>query len=209
MYKWNPNERQNEVDEFLTPTVVAKQMAECIPFYGHVAVLDPGANTGRIGEAVREQLAHAFIVGLDIMEDIPTNPAYDIFYQGKDYLTWENDVLLFDVVITNSPYSRPQKNIAELFWHKSIDMLVPGGYGIFLLRTAFLNSLGRYKRLWSNHSGLKEVRVLAERPSFYNDDKREQDHFGTGHTNMHDYAIFVVEKGYTGLPTISWVYDEN
>jgi len=210
VYIWNPQKRLNEVDEFLTPTTVATQMAECIPFSGHFAVLDPGANTGRIGEAVRAQFPeNMFLVGVDLLSGVPVSPAYDVYFDNRDYLTWENNVLLFDVVISNPPYSRPHKDIAEKFVHKSLAMLVSGGYGIFLLRTNFLNSRGRYKRLWKKGMGLREVRVLVKRPSFYDEDMREEDHHGTGHTNMHDYSIFIFEKGYKGQPLISWASNEN
>jgi hypothetical protein len=77
----------------------------------------------------------------------------------------------------------------------ALQLLRPGGQLLFLLRLAFLESQGRYQRLYSG--GLKPVRVwsLVERPSFT----------GNGKTDATTYALFLWQKGWREGCTLDWL----
>ena len=156
-------------------------------------VLDPGAGDGVWGKAVRSYYKNAEITGVEIRK-VAQPKSYDVWY-NSDYLN-HPDILFdgYDLIIGNPPF-----NIAEKFVHHSLENLHPGGYVIFLLRLAFLESKKRYETLyasWNNGwTTPKEVYVSTRRVSF------------TGNQKSDDtpYGIFVWQNGWKGTTSLKWL----
>jgi hypothetical protein len=102
-----------------------------------------------------------------------------------DYLTVSKPSKLYNMIITNPPFS-----LSVAFAEKAITEVVDGGYVILLQR---LNWLGTQKRktFWDNMP-LHSAFVHHKRPSFH----------GTSGTDSIEYAHFVFKKGYIGSPTL-------
>jgi len=200
---YNPEVRNNAVDEFITPSRLIEETVKLLTRHfdraAPIRVLDPGANLGQWGAVVRTLFPNAHIVGVEIME-IDRPSAYNEYYV-HDFLTWETNQK-FDIVIGNPPYSRPKRNIAEMFVRKSYDLLVPEGWLYFLLRTNFANAKSRSRGLFQTHK-LTEM-WFVDRPSFYEQDPRTAQ-FGKKKTNMHDYSLYIWQKDFIGLPTIDFL----
>ncbi len=103
-------------------------------------------------------------------------PACDIFEEGFDFLSPDNDWgdSSYDIIVANPPFS-----IAESFIWKSLELLHPRGVMVYLLRVNFLSSLKR-RKLYAERPP-QEVHVLQRRPSFSYD----------GKTDMTEYAFYV------------------
>lgn len=95
---------------------------------------------------------------------------------GQDFLTYDYKDK-FDLIITNPPYS-----LAFEFIQRALDLVVPGGLVVFLLRLNFLGSIKRAEFL-RNHP--PSVYVSPKRPSFV----------GKG-TDATEYAWFIWSKPY-------------
>ena len=156
-------------------------------------VCDPGAGMGVWGKALKEfpNYKDAYLAGVDQYQTSKVE-GYDSWY-GVDYLEHTPTFSPYDLIIGNPPYSL----IEDFIW-KSLSILNEGGYLVFLMRLAMLESQGRYIRLWDNKTPLKKVIVSARRISFT----------GDGQTDDTAYGSFVWNKGFEGEPTISWMYWE-
>ncbi len=161
---------ESALDQLLVPWLAAAP----------TRILDPGAGAGIWGSAARQRWRHARIVGAELRHDEPMHKAYDSYRYG-DFLSmpWYES---FDLVIGNPPY-----HIAEACVRRSLDLLDEGGYLIFLLRLAFMESLTRAVGLWRDYPCL-DVGVYSKRPSFT----------GDGRTDATAYACFLWKKGYHG-----------
>lgn len=212
--------RNNSVDEFLTPSDLAQAMVNQACYcdtrkFGmkQVKVLDPGANIGRIGTAVKNNihLTNVRLYGIEILINVPHSDIYDVYLESTDYLTWQTDEE-FDYIIGNPPYSHPTKDVAEKFVWKSESLLTNGGILVFLLRSAFRHSKARYYEQARKELGQglfqywypSYIFDLIPRPSYYEKDIREEDHYGKQHTNMHDYSIYIWIKGYNGINNLGY-----
>jgi len=158
-------------------------------------VYDPGAGDGVWGDAARILWDDTFIEGCDL-RNIPQPTAYDHWTNQCDYL--KTDFRFpFDVIMGNPPY-----RYAEQFIRQSLRFVRPsganGGYIIFLLRLAFLESQTRGRGLWLEHPP-KSIHVLVSRPSFT----------GNGKTDATAYAIYIWQKGWTGITELKWLDWEN
>jgi SAM-dependent methyltransferase len=155
-------------------------------------ILDVGCGTGAWGQAVRAQWPAAWVEGIDIDPDrlvlAVLSGNYNLL-RNQDFAVWTPNGAL-DLVIGNPPY-----RWAEPFVVRALDLLQTGGQLLFLLRLAFLESQGRYQRLYRN--GLKPVKVwsLVERPSFT----------GDGKTDATAYALFLWQKGWRGGCELDWL----
>ena len=148
--------------------------------------LDPGAGSGVWGTAFRELNKHAHLVGIE-KRRLVMPKGYNL-WDTEDYLkeVWG---FRYDIIFGNPPYS-----LAEEFIRKGISELEQGGYLVFLLRLAFLESRKRvpfYKEFPP-----KEVSVLSRRPSFY----------GNGKTDATAYALFIWQEGYKGKTNLTWTH---
>ena len=98
------------------------------------------------------------------------------------------------LIAGNPPYK-----LAEEFMLKSLEILAPYGYCMFLLRLAFLASQRRYK-LWTEQVSLQHIGVLSRRPGYT----------GNGASDPKtEYAFYVFQKRRepreNAQATLSWV----
>ena len=144
------------------------------------------------GEAAWSIYGELAIMGYEIRKECIKPKEYDI-WRHKDYpkniIYWENR---FDLVMGNPPY-----RMAEKFIRGGLSQLRPGGYLVFMLRLAFLESKKRLV-LWDDHP-LKKVVVCANRPSFT----------GDGKTNATAFAFYYWKKGYRGRAELGWTYIQD
>lgn len=176
-------------DFYPTPLPVCEAAINLIPSYVYPrTILDPGAGAGPWGVAARQRWPYADITGCELRADAePPQGAYSAWFQA-DYLAY-NGFASRDLIIGNPPYK-----FAEPFITKSLSLLNPGGYIIFLLRLAFLEGQARGAGLWHDSPPM-HVAVCSARPSFT----------GNGKTDATAYAIFLWSKGWRGTPTLSWL----
>ncbi len=155
-------------------------------------VLDPGAGDGVWGKAFRCFNKTADLQGVE--KRITSFPFsdYNGWWVDEDYLKAKMSNR-YDLIFGNPPYS-----IAEEFIRKGLSELEQGGYLIFLLRLAFLESKKRHFGLFTEFPP-KEVSVLSRRPSFY----------GDGKTNATAYALFIWQEGYKKESKLTWTYYDH
>lgn len=202
MVAYSPTVRNEDLDEYLTPPKLIEATVALLPFEPEEEfyALDPGANLGQWGSGVKTAFPNAHVTGVEIMEGITPPGAYAEWHTS-DFLAWQAS-RKYDLIISNPPYSKPIKNIAELFIRKSFGLIKPGGYLFFLLRTNFANAKKRSRGLFKEFPFKQELRV--DRPHFFKYDPRTEQ-FGTNKTNRHDYSIYIWQRGYEGIPTLGWL----
>lgn len=180
-FERNPN------DEYITPVPLAKAVVEVISLgFEPATILDPGAGTGVWGLAAREKWPNATIWGVELKKS-ERPEEYDYWVDREDFLVWSPpSYVKFDLVIGNPPYSSStNRNLAADFVMKSLELAYDYTEVWFVLKTEFLNGVGRYKSMYSGAAVPKSVYHLPNRPSWYNN----------GHTNTIDYSIFQWVKG--------------
>lgn len=154
-------------------------------------IVDPGAGAGPWGAAARRRWPLATIAGYELRETV--RPAsYNDWIIG-DFLQQPAPEQAPDLIIGNPPYKH-----AEAFVRRSLDLLWPGGYLVFLLRLAFLEGQARGAGLWREHRP-QIVGVCSQRPSFT----------GDGNTDATAYACFVWCKGWHGETRLTWIANET
>lgn len=200
----------HDLNEFRTPAGLADRMVDIVSgdlfnlSYSPIYTLDPGANNGILGAAVRRKLGSiAHITGVELMAGIAKPDAYDRYHWGQDFLdesTLEGNE--YDFIIANPPFTVNKQPTAELFVRKSLRHLGSDGVMVFLLRSNFMHSQKRAK-LFEEYPP-RYVYALTRRPSFYREDVR-MDQYGKSNTNEHDYSVFVWQKGWAGETTLRWL----
>lgn len=155
------------------------------------AIIDPGAGEGAWGMECRRRWPQSFLTGYEI-RDVPIPNGYQ-HWCPEDFCS--PDIRIpqgtADFVVGNPPYSH-----AEEFVRRGLECLKPGGRLVFLLRLAFLESVGRAEGLFREFPP-KRVVVCARRPSFYKSDKGAT-------TNATAFCFILWKKGWSGETTLSW-----
>jgi hypothetical protein len=216
--KYDPNNRNVLLDEFLTPTELVKACFEqaIYPLLGCMGgpytILDVGANDGRWGKMARSYLPDARIVGVEIMEGMSRPEEFDEWHT-IDFMLFR-PTYRFDLIVGNPPFTVKEPNgtnkegkpkyktkyKAETFVRHGLDLLTETGLLAFLLRSNMRHSVERYwldkqnrvPGLWQTNQAM-HVWNCTLRGSFYREDPRTKQ-FGTKQTNAHDYAMFVWSK---------------
>lgn len=126
-----------------------------------IRILDPGAGLGAWGDVIRQANPKAYIEGVEFVY-VPRTPFSYTRWVTADFLAdYENtDGELFDLVIGNPPFRD-----AEKFIRKGLSLIKEGGHLSFLLRLAFLESVGRFEGLFKELPP-KQVWVSAKRIPF-------------------------------------------
>jgi hypothetical protein len=150
-------------------------------------VLDPGMGMGVFGKEAKKRWTDSFVVGVELNNDMPLHNWYDWNIRG-DFLSIPFDDR-FDLVIGNPPYGE-----AEAFVRRSLALLRPDGWLIFLLRLSFAESVTRFL-MFTHEAPPFSVVTCSDRPSFT----------GDGKTDSSAYAYFVWQKGYQGKTILDWV----
>jgi hypothetical protein len=160
------------------PSLIMAATKQCVSHHYYRHILDIGAGDGRWG-AIFADAARARVrplTGVDI-RPLPKPVGYTDWYGSQDFLTWSTS-FKYDLIVSNPPYS-----LAEPIIRHAWDMLETSGTMLMLLRTSFLESVGRFDGLWAE-LWPSTVYVLARRPSFY----------GGGKTNGTSFSIFRWDK---------------
>ncbi len=181
---------RREYDFYPTPLSFARTALDLLPlaFYPR-SIIDPGAGTGIWGEAAKAKWPKSIINGYEIRQE--DQPGEYNYWKTGDYLDIEITGGV-SLVMGNPPYK-----FAEEFIRKSLDLLEDGGYLVFMLRLAILESKKRMQ-LWKDYPR-KKVVVCANRPSFS----------GDGKTNATAFAFLYWEKGYIGPTYLTETYIEK
>jgi SAM-dependent methyltransferase len=174
--------RKRPADDFYpTPDdLVRAALTRCISCHGR-DVLDVGSGTGVWGRVAREVWPDSRIVGVESnAARIATSRAAGEL-DAYDLVLWADFLkarlpMGFSMIVGNPPYQ-----LAEEFVMRSLELLKSGGAVCFLLRLAFMESQGRYDRMFSGNARPGAIFPLVERPSFT----------GDGRTDATAYAVFV------------------
>lgn len=185
-----------EFDLYPTPQGLCNAALSLIPTdFEYFWVLDPGAGGGEWAKAAYERKRNRNYIGVEL-RDAPAPWWFDVWLPKTDFLTWDGAAwgnYRYDLVVGNPPYEH-----AEAFIRKSLSLTRPGGYVLFLLRLAFLESQSRGAGLW-RECPPKRVAVCSKRPSFT----------GNGKTDATAYAVYLWQKGWQGSTSLSWLEWDN
>lgn len=144
-------EAHDSLDDFPTPPWATRALCEWLLSRGEdlseQMVREPAANRGHMARPLSEYFAH--VLPSDVHD-------YGVGYPVRDYLFGPtDDVGLSDWTITNPPF-----RLAEQFIERAIER---SGRGVaVILRSAFLESVGRFERLFSARPP-SDVLQFAER----------------------------------------------
>ncbi len=154
------------------------------------SILDVGAGTGPWGRGAAERWPTARLVGVEESTE-PPEPSYHGWRYGDvRTMPWYER---FSLVTGNPPF-----NIAEACVRRGLELVVKGGLVYFLLRLAFLESVGRGEGLWTAFPPRKAW-VFAKRPSFTQD----------GRTDATAYMMCLWQEGYRGATEMGWILPEQ
>lgn len=123
-------------------------------------ILDPCAGNGNFGRVLKRKFFNNIIGAIEIREEEKEGlrKIYDHVRIGNCLNQKVYYDELYDVVITNPPYSLAKEIITHYL------EVVKTRETIMLLRTAFLESKGRYD-FWQKHP-VNKLYVMNKRPSF-------------------------------------------
>lgn len=147
-------------------------------------IIEPAAGAGAMLEPLRERFPSAIVDSVDIAPRHEETPKLD-FLAGElpsDY----------DLAFSNPPFLT-----AREFVDAGLQRLRAGGYLVYLLRTAFIESEKR-KSWWRSHMP-EEIVFISNRPSFYKSEKGSS-------SDSSSYAWFIWRNTRAALtaPSSSW-----
>lgn len=185
---------RDPLDHYPTPAALVESALALVESGGVDRVLDPGCGAGAWGIGARARWPGAWISGVDLdhwrLGLAAQSGAYSDLVLG-DFLHQAAPVGgAFDLVVGNPPYKH-----AESFVLRSLDLVRPGGAVVFLLRLAWLESRGRFDRLFSGPARPWRVLTLVGRPSFT----------GNGRSDSTAYAVFQWVRGWRGVTVLDWL----
>lgn len=162
---------------------------------GHkICFLEPGcgSNAPFLSAAVKHFKDWRIALGVEIQPDIANwNPELRI--TTCDFLEIPvGDGGVFDVIATNPPFSH-----ALEFWHKSMDLLKPGGILGLVTKLSFLATKKR-SEVWEKYPPYL-VYIIYPRPSFSKDGKTDI---------AQEYCISFWQKDGTPRTELKWFKNE-
>ncbi len=176
----NTTDKRKKTDFYETPYSLTRKFLDVEYFNKNATVCEPACGKGAITRVLKEYWDENLVT------------AYD---QEVNFL-WETGT--YDYIVTNPPFS-----IASEFIQKAKQ--VAKGKFALLLPLSYLHGKQRYDEIYSDREyGLKKVYVFTRYPML-GESLREDGKYKTG---MMVYAWFVWENGYSGLPMIDWL-DNN
>ena len=177
-----PRRPSRRLDDYYTPEELASAVVAYLPVgLAREWVIEPSCGGGAFVRAL--QARRCRVVGIDVDPAARGLEGADVARVG-DFLQARNDV---DAgwVVGNPPYGDAQAHVEHA-------LNITRRYVVMLLRLAFLESIGRVA-FWNGQGArLREVRVLARRPSFV----------GTNGTDSAAYGVFWWDKLHTGPAAI-------
>lgn len=199
----------NPRDLFVTPQSAADYTCEAIKQLTGITgeavdflTLDPGCGTGVWGRAVNKVFNYPLSWGIDLenrlghAEDIINPEPYDYYYV-QDYLTFtkEGNKKYFNLICGNPPYSSSSdRNLAEKFLIKSLQIAAPNGIVGLLLKTEYIASLRRFENIYKS---IRPQYMIQYVPRI----KWE----GFQFNNTIEYAFFIWKKGCTDRTQLYWL----
>lgn len=166
----------------------------CLPGFKPTKILEPGCGD-TAPFLVEAPWPNVERVGCDIRSVRPCVEGA-LFVSDHDFLAVapQHKVLQgADLIATNPPFES-----ATAFMLRSLDLLAPYGFCLFLVRLSFLASQKRYK-LWTEQVHLQYVGVIPTRQSFT----------GDGGTDVMDHIFVVFQKrrikNLDAMAVLSWV----
>lgn len=176
----NATGKRKKSDFYETPYTLTRKFLDVEYFNKNSTVCEPACGGGAITRVLKEH-----------WEDDKVT-AYD---QETNFL-WETGE--YDYIITNPPFS-----IAFEFIQRA--KLVAKSKFAFLLPLSYLHGKKRFDEIYSDRTyGLEKVYVFTRYPML-GEALREDGKYNTG---MMVYAWYVWTNGYSGLPTVDWL-DNN
>lgn len=171
-------------DDFPTPPWATRALLEhVIGINGldGLSCLEPACGAGHMAKVLKEYFA-----------EVRCADAYDYGYAPvRDFLTLPYETNAVDWVITNPPF-----RLAEDFVTRSFDVARLGV--AMLVRTVFLESVGRYNRLFKNHPPSKFAQFVERVPMV----KGRLDKKASTATG---YAWLVWERDVNDLSKVIWI----
>lgn len=171
-------------DDFPTPPWATRALIEHVIGVDRVRVLtclEPACGAGHMATPLKEYFA-----------DVKCADAYDYgFAPVRDFLSYPYETNAVDWVITNPPF-----RLAEEFVQRAFDVARQGV--AVLVRTVFLESVGRYNRLFLNDPP-SIFAQFAERVPMV---KGRLDQKATTATG---YAWLIWEHGSKGASKLAWI----
>lgn len=173
----------DSADDFPTPPWATRALLEhVIPgHYGDQVCLEPACGAGHMAKPLAEYFGH---VRASDLHDYGFGPV-------RDYLTFPYETNAVDWVITNPPFRHAEEFIARSL------MVARRGVAV-IARTVFLESSGRYNRLFRDNPPSAFAQFVERVPMV----KGRLDAKATTATG---YAWFVWEQGYSDQPRLTWV----
>lgn len=178
-------EHKDSADDFPTPPWATRALLEYIiekDKLGSLSCLEPACGAGHMAKVLKDYFA-----------EVRASDAYDYGYAPvRDYLTYPFETDAVDWVITNPPF-----RLAEEFILRSLQVARRGV--AILARTVFLESSGRYNRIFKDNPPSKFAQFVERVPMV----KGRLDSKASTATG---YAWLVWEKGTSiGSPQLMWV----
>ena len=176
----NATGKRKKSDFYETPYTLTRKFLDVEYFNKNSTVCEPACGGGAITRVLKEH-----------WEDDKVT-AYD---QETNFL-WETGE--YDYIVTNPPFS-----IAFEFIQRA--KVVAKSKFAFLLPLSYLHGKKRFDEIYSDRTyGLEKVYVFTRYPML-GEALREDGKYNTG---MMVYAWYVWTNGYSGLPTVDWL-DNN
>src|SRR5579885_2563828 len=178
-------EARDSPDDFPTPPWATRALIEHVltdrQSLATMSCLEPACGTGHMAKVLKEYFA-----------DVECSDAYSYGYGSvRDFLTHPFEVGSFDWVITNPPF-----RLAEEFILRALPIARRGV--AILARTVFLESVGRYERIFRDNPPSKFAQFTERVPIV----KGCLDCKATTATG---YAWFVWEKSRRSSPRLIWI----
>jgi hypothetical protein len=177
-------EPNDSPDDFPTPPWATRALIEHV--IGRQGIdtfscLEPACGAGHMAKVLKEYF-----------QDVRCSDAYNYSYGAvRDYLAIPYEAKAVDWVITNPPF-----RLAEDFVLRSLDVARRGV--AMLVRTVFLESVGRYNRLFSVHPPTTFAQFVERVPMV----KGRLDAKATTATG---YAWLVWDHAQNGEPKVVWI----
>jgi len=174
----NATGKRRKSDFYETPYSITRKFLSVEEFDYDLTICEPACGAGAIVKVLKENTDNVV--------------AYDI---EKNFLT---ETKQYEYIITNPPFSIAQEFIlkAKQVAKKKFALLLPLSY---------LHGKKRFDEIYSDRTyGLEKVYVFTRYPML-GESLREDGKYNTG---MMVYAWYVWTNGYSGLPIVDWL-DNN
>lgn len=182
----NPKNGRVDFDYYATNPEAVRMLLNVHRFNG-IDALEPCVCGGHIADVLKEKF---IVTCLDIVDrGYPDTIIHD-------FLTWNTDQL-FDVIITNPPYS-----LAQEFIEKGLSLLTDGGQMAMFLKIQYLEGEKR-KKLFDNNPP-KYIYVFRKRMGCFSNGMELNENGKKWSTTMCN-AWYVWEKNSKSEPIVRWL----